>query len=778
MASFFLLATVLFASIEYFAKDDNMFVSNAQENEVTKEVILEAADEINPRHNDNYADNYNVAMIDEESDGKWGFIDKTGKIVVFPQYDAVEGFREGLAVVEKDGKRGFIDKTGREVIPLRYEWAQSFENGLSAIEKSGKWGFVDKTGKEVVSPHYDNVYYFGEGLIGVIVDDQTGFVDETGKEIVSPRYDLGLNSCEGYYIYQVREGFLCTRKDDKWGFVDKTGKEIVSPCYDFVYPFSEGFSIVLRNEKCGFIDKTGKEIVSPCYDDIQSFYEGFAAVQKNGKWGFIDQTGREIIPPSYEDAGRFSEGLATIKKDGKFGFIDKTGRVIVQPRYDAVGIFIDGLAVVYVNEKGGYVDKKGKEVVPPRYDAVEAFCEGLAAVQKNGKWGYVDKTGKEVVPPHYEDIPSGEDMDIDYIDISFKEGLAPIISDNKWGLIDKTGKEVVPPRYECVISYEQEGVSTIDIHFCEGMARVLKDGKYGYIDKTGTEVIPLRFAEVGDFSEGLAAVKVSLNDIRVYEQNEQRIRDVWISCNKQLRDDPYNTNKQQLESVPVMDYFLDPRFPTIADSIIADLKQITANIQKKCYNDLKNSQPDDFATIYLRTHPEAMSVFEHLKLECRCNNYSESQLVVWIADDTLPSCTCRDDSWNQYKSFFTTRSEFDEAYNLGEKALQGDVAFRQSLKKDIQEIADLLSALKSPRFKDGLTKKREDISQILLRVQYHKGKCYYDEVVGLMLAADAAMQKEWGKKGVFFKSRAEFFDAYVSGDYMNILKENKKKTSH
>ena len=58
--------------------------------------------------------------------GKWGFVDETGRIVVACQYDDVNSFSDGLAMVEKDGKWGFIDIKGREVILLGYESAFDF----------------------------------------------------------------------------------------------------------------------------------------------------------------------------------------------------------------------------------------------------------------------------------------------------------------------------------------------------------------------------------------------------------------------------------------------------------------------------------------------------------------------------------------------------------------------------------------------------------------------------------------------------------------------------
>lgn len=50
--------------------------------------------------------------------GKWGYIDKTRKIVIKPQFDDVESFSEGLARVEIGYKKGYIDKTRKYVWEL------------------------------------------------------------------------------------------------------------------------------------------------------------------------------------------------------------------------------------------------------------------------------------------------------------------------------------------------------------------------------------------------------------------------------------------------------------------------------------------------------------------------------------------------------------------------------------------------------------------------------------------------------------------------------------
>ncbi len=84
---------------------------------------------------------------------KYGFIDRTGKTLIYPQFDLTDGFSEGLAAVEIGKKWGYIDTTGKMVIePQDWSSAKPFHNGLAQVVTHGRWGYIDKTGKYVWGP--------------------------------------------------------------------------------------------------------------------------------------------------------------------------------------------------------------------------------------------------------------------------------------------------------------------------------------------------------------------------------------------------------------------------------------------------------------------------------------------------------------------------------------------------------------------------------------------------------------------------------------------------
>lgn len=111
------------------------------------------------------------ALFPIQQQGKWGFIDRTGKVVISPQFQHAGNFREGRAGVKVRDKFGFIDETGKVVIPPRFDRVEDFAGGLARVQVGGKWGFVDPTGKMVVSPRFTAAGRFSEGRSPVQLSD-------------------------------------------------------------------------------------------------------------------------------------------------------------------------------------------------------------------------------------------------------------------------------------------------------------------------------------------------------------------------------------------------------------------------------------------------------------------------------------------------------------------------------------------------------------------------------------------------------------------------------
>lgn len=102
------------------------------------------------------------------------------------EWKEVGDYHEGLAwVVDNNGKCGYIDKTGRLVIPCQWKGAGNFFDGLAAVEDAnGKYGFIDKTGKLVIPCKWGNAGFFHEGQAQVRdANDNWFYIDTTGKVV-------------------------------------------------------------------------------------------------------------------------------------------------------------------------------------------------------------------------------------------------------------------------------------------------------------------------------------------------------------------------------------------------------------------------------------------------------------------------------------------------------------------------------------------------------------------------------------------------------------------
>jgi len=269
------------------------------------------------------------------------YINRDGTVVI--RLDSWSGghFSEGLAAVAHEGKRGYIDRTGKLVIPAVWDEvtgvakpSKEFREGRAIVSQHSQWGFIDRTGKLVVDALWDEVDDFDNGLCSVRRDGKFGVIDRNGKVIIPPVWDEPV---------RIREGLAAVKKGGKWGFIDRTGQLVIPAVWDESWGFVNGLAIVKKDGKWGFVDRTGKVVIPAVWDDAKLFWVALAKVKREGKWGFIDRTGKVVIPVVWDYAEDFNRsGIAAIfqrLRAGDFNkddeptparmlYIDKGGKII------------------------------------------------------------------------------------------------------------------------------------------------------------------------------------------------------------------------------------------------------------------------------------------------------------------------------------------------------------------------------------------------------------------------------------------------------------------
>jgi hypothetical protein len=381
------------------------------------------------------------------SNGKWGFVDNEGTVVVPCLYDWVEEFSEGFAGCSFNEKAGFIDGGGKVVIPFHYEHVESFLQGTAIVQKDKKYGIINKRGKEVIPFEYDEIADYSEGFAVVSINE-------------------------------------------KYGYINAKGNVIIPTIYSEAGDFNEGFAVVKMNEQFGYIDTSGKQLTVITFDWCGNFENGRAKVQLNNKFGIIDKAGDTLLPFIYDFLGDYSEGAIIIVKNGKYGFADTTGNIIIPLDYDFSDRsllslkFKNNMVVAELNNKQHLINRKGKSINKTEYTRIQPFSSGLAAVELNGKWGYIDTTFKIKIPCAYQ--YAGE----------FTDTLAKVRDENgKVGFINKSGSVSIPLIYDDATSFKN------------GQSIVTISGKLGLIDLWGRSIVECSLDDIKEVNDQMYLFK-------------------------------------------------------------------------------------------------------------------------------------------------------------------------------------------------------------------------------------------------------------------------------
>ena len=125
-----------------------------------------------------------------ESNGKWGFKDSTGMVIIKPRFDAVLWFSEGLCPVKIKDKWGFINKNGTVVIQPKYGSARTFCNGYSVVVTNNLWGVINKKGEETapLKFKYRISNFFGDTAMTQI-DTSYYYINPKGEIIGDIQFD-------------------------------------------------------------------------------------------------------------------------------------------------------------------------------------------------------------------------------------------------------------------------------------------------------------------------------------------------------------------------------------------------------------------------------------------------------------------------------------------------------------------------------------------------------------------------------------------------------------
>ncbi len=368
------------------------------------------------------------------------YFDESG--LVFEEEDLKDfSMLEGkLKAVEVDGKWGYMNMQGEMVIPPTWDWAGDFEGS--------DWVEVGRG---------EGTLMVREDLREYEIPDEAVYINKQGEEVL-----LIPNEGKGYGGSRFFMGVSRWYREEKTALMNEKG-EVFTPYYDGIYPFDlNGLAVVIDNDGLnataeeyeragghfpyvaeGVINTKGEIIVEPVWYKITFF----ACEEVNPQCENCDPTRHGLIKAERLDrtifytlqgeefftcmvSSRFSEGLASVYTEEGEGILDGEGRVIPLLRGEKI--------LTAGPPKEGMIIAQGENYL---HGAIST--QGQWAVEPT--WKYIGSNGYY----KYGHLVVGE-----YREYKEKDDQGNLTGDTasvvRYGVINKEGELVVPVKYEYV----------------------------------------------------------------------------------------------------------------------------------------------------------------------------------------------------------------------------------------------------------------------------------------------------------------------------------------
>jgi hypothetical protein len=163
---------------------------------------------------------------------KYALINLTGKVLMEYPYPFVGAYGEGLLAFRKDtdGKLGYMDEQGKIIIEPQFSMGQPFIDGRAIVNTSddldANYGLIDRQGKYILKPNYSLLLNLNEDryAVGKAIDPKRPYIGTKYAIADSKGYLLTGFLYNGVSTYH---NAIASAYDDNFTFfIDKRGKRM------------------------------------------------------------------------------------------------------------------------------------------------------------------------------------------------------------------------------------------------------------------------------------------------------------------------------------------------------------------------------------------------------------------------------------------------------------------------------------------------------------------------------------------------------------------------
>ena len=492
-----------------------------------------------------------------------GYVERDTETPRIPKrYEYAKPFRNGLAAVRIDGRWGYIDRSGDLVIQPIYTEAASFYGELAEVRVNEAAGIIDRRGRMIISRQFKRIIPFARDVFIAVPLGSSARSDGLFGLDTEP---AKLSGIEGAGLYHRQRGWLTAPDlqfmafdpargliwagrrnedhEDVWGLMRADGSWQVTPRYSHVQWLAGGRAIVRSlpdrtapaaerqaSVLSGAVDGNGKLVVPMERRWLGYWRAGYGLADRTGRAsGLENPTGEPsagivnldgtLLAGRYFDAVDISEeGLLPRGRLGDVWYsIDRSGRLLPDQ--------LEGTMLLECPDGPTFVRRGARvEVRGPNGRSAGTYepghlqqreCPGPFSLKRAGRWFIVMPDGR---------VLGGErGFDNQY---GFAGDSAAVQLDGKWGIIDRLGRFTVSPRFDRLSStgtgvFRVEGA---DPQWIDAMGRAVPEprpprpgpvceggltlfqagGRWGMRDELGRTVIQPEHRVLTCFSQGFA----------------------------------------------------------------------------------------------------------------------------------------------------------------------------------------------------------------------------------------------------------------------------------
>jgi len=410
-----------------------------------------------------------------EQNGKYGYIDYTGKKIVNPKYTYAENYTKGYAIVKNSSNLPLIiDKGGKEVYPsgkfFSIYRADTDIIASKATKKGLKYGILDADLRIKTDFIYDSISYVG-GAYTFVDGNTVGIINNKGKKIYKYKLSDSDDKKITVSISPVSEG------DASYGVVKvnsssqivniNTGKVVSKPTLNEITPEDNNvfYEATTSGKKYMYVahDTIAVESIDYLNLAMDSLKAGVLRAYTNKyKYEYIStKTYEQISNNLNSNQAYFGENvfmfINNVKGKSVIALV-KDGEIFktIEEPYTIVKPYKNGAAIIkYPDDTFGCLNEEGNLITDIHFTELNEFDKyGDAIAKTEYGYGVINRNGKIIIPFENKQIKMASDI-VKTNNVNDKNVFYAVMKDNRYLLYNSSGKKVKKTFYDDVVFNEK-----------------------------------------------------------------------------------------------------------------------------------------------------------------------------------------------------------------------------------------------------------------------------------------------------------------------------------